>query len=230
MQFLSQTKPIIYTLVIISVYASILCFTACDSQQEIDDPKSFDSESSAIKLPTAKNYVPRTINFKTPEQLAKKVSHWLIKNNFNDFDLHFMNIQDLVFYTKAVLKYLSKHTKNKKKLKKHHDLVKKQITTFPNHRQKKIEAVKIAFNLARQKVESNKVNWNGITYVGFHLENRRSRYGIDLIDIYLNFKSDSQHFIYKINNCMKTDRGWILTEAVSFEGMSQKKKNKKKEK
>ncbi len=219
MQTISLLRNLKYSLIAITLSPLLLisCGDSSSSHDQKDkkDQKNLKEHKSS---PAIKASVPPIASPSSPKLLAQLIFNSLKENDFSKYESIFMNLGDITFFTKTSIKHRAKTSKSKQDLDKFHQHVKKQLISFNKHRKQKIQKVKVSFQKIRANVGEKGGNWESANYVGYHLESRRSRFGVPMANVYLTLKSQGTHFVIKLNNIMRTNRGWIMTEELVFEG------------
>lgn len=190
---------------------SLLLISACSKSPEPD-------AGSVSK--TSSTPGPRAAGFETTESMAKSLLTILKTNDFKKLEAHFMDITDFQHVAKQLLISFAKTKPSKAQLASFHSKIQQQIKSFPNNRATKLAKLKTQFEKMRQQVTALGGDWQSAVYVGKHVANRHSRHGLPMLNLYLTFKSRQKTFVVYTTYCMKTDRGWILTENIVLEGSS----------
>lgn len=197
---------------------SILQTVGC-SEQNTDQAKTAHKPDTTISE-TVKGS-------KNTKKLATRLFKLLQQNNFQEYQQIVINLQDITYFSKATLLSISKKNKSKEVVDSARNRIEKQIKNFPQRHTKNLLLINKTFSSTRNKVIRAGANWKELELAGYHLENKHSRYGVAMLHLYLNIKDSKHYYIVKIKDCMKVDRGWIVTQGPVFEGTS--KLNKKKQ-
>lgn len=155
------------------------------------------------------------------KMLAKLVLSSMVKNDEESFENFIINGEDLVqFYSsklknKGSAKYplnsedLERLKKNIKRMKDNECYVKTRSSYF---------RIKDSFARIRKKAEKAGVNWKQAQFVDVDIANKRTRYNIAHADIYLQFKSGDKSWDLKIDDVVRTKRGWVIGDKLVWRG------------
>ncbi len=162
------------------------------------------------------------------KMLAKLVLSSMVKNDEEGFENFIINGEDLVqFYTsKLKNKGSEKYPLNPEQL----ELLKKDIDRMKNNEcyvktRSSYFRIKDSFTRIRKKAEKAGVNWKQAQFVDVDIANKRTRYNIAHADIYLQFKSGDKNWDLKIDDVVKTKRGWVIGDKLVWRGQYQAPEN-----
>ena len=75
-----------------------------------------------------------------------------------------------------------------------------------------------SFSHVRRKAKKAGVSWVNAKFDSVDYGNFREKYGMKMSDLYLHFFSQGKKWKIKINDAIKTDRGWVLKGKLKWRG------------
>lgn len=160
----------------------------------------------------------------TPENLANIVFKALQIGDFEAYKNCIPNADDAKIYMERIISEAKLSEKDLEKFKKRFE---KRLSKMVKKISRDIKKNEKYFNKVLDKAKNAGINWEEaeLKDVKYEIKDTK-RAGIILktADIYMSFMFTDSIYIVKLDNCIKLNRGWLISSRIRWKGVSRDKK------